>query len=208
LSVQNDIVPYGLPDHLPEGERLLWQGRPDWKRLAINAYHVRKVAIYFALVAAAQIIARVAQGEGYLDAARNLPVLFAMAVVACAILAGLAYACAKTTLYTLTSKRLLLKIGIALPAYINLPLNKIDAAALAESGGRCGTICFRTAGETRLAYLLLWPHAKPWNISKPQPALRDIPHADHVASQVAKALGGYHVAPATAQTFNNMVPAE
>ena len=42
----------GLPDHLPKGERLLWQGAPDWRLLAIQAFHVRKVAIYFALIAA------------------------------------------------------------------------------------------------------------------------------------------------------------
>jgi hypothetical protein len=44
----------GLPSDLPPGERVVWQGAPDWKRLAIHAFHVRKVALYFALMLAVQ----------------------------------------------------------------------------------------------------------------------------------------------------------
>ena len=40
----------GLPAMLPPGERLLWQGNPAWRSLAIRAYHVRKVALYFAVL--------------------------------------------------------------------------------------------------------------------------------------------------------------
>jgi hypothetical protein len=204
----NDTIPHGLPDHLPDGEKLLWQGRPDWKRLAINAFHVRKIAVYFGLIASAQLVARLSDGQSLSEAARSVPYVFAMGMVACGIFTGLAYASAKTTLYTLTSKRLLLKVGIALPAYINLPLKQVDAAAFAETGGGCGTICFRTAGETRLAYLLLWPHAKPWHFAKPHPALRDIPQADAVANQIARALGGHVLAAQTPEPSEQMVPAE
>ena len=42
----------GLPEPLPAGERVLWQGKPDWKRLANEAFHVRQVAVYFALMLA------------------------------------------------------------------------------------------------------------------------------------------------------------
>ena len=40
----------GLPALLPAGEKLLWQGSPDWRSLAVRAYHVRKIAIYFLLL--------------------------------------------------------------------------------------------------------------------------------------------------------------
>ena len=39
---------YGLPEALPEGEHILWQGAPDWKVLARRVFHTRKVAVYFA----------------------------------------------------------------------------------------------------------------------------------------------------------------
>jgi hypothetical protein len=41
----------GLPENLPEGEHILWQGGPKWTALAVRALHVRAVAIYFALLA-------------------------------------------------------------------------------------------------------------------------------------------------------------
>ncbi len=186
---QPDIIPNGLPDHLPEGERLIWQGRPDWKRLAINAFHIRKVAFYFAVIIVGQAIGRLGQQENFALALRLTPTLVLMAFAACGILLLLAYLNAKTTLYTLTSKRLLLKVGIALPAYINIPLKNIESASFAETGNGCGTIVFRTSGNTRLAYLLLWPHVRPWHFTQPQPALRDVPNAEGIATLVAEALG-------------------
>lgn len=193
MSHKPDIVPEGLPDHLPEGERLLWQGRPDWKRLAVNAFHVRKVAVYFLLIILAQAAARLQGSEGVSEALRLTPYLVLMAAGACGILLFLAYLSAKTTLYTLTSKRLLMKIGIALPAYINLPLREIESASYADTGNGCGTLIFRTSGSTRLAYLLLWPHARPWHFTKTFPALRDVQNGEAVASRFAAALGGHRL---------------
>jgi Bacterial PH domain len=83
-----------------------------------------------------------------------------------------------------------MKIGIALPVIINLPLRQIDGVSFAATGKGCGTICFKTGGNTRLAYLLLWPHAKPWNMSKPQPAFRDIADVESVAQRLAFIMGG------------------
>ena len=40
----------GLPEPLPAGERMIWQGKPDWRALALRAFHVRKVAIYFGVL--------------------------------------------------------------------------------------------------------------------------------------------------------------
>jgi len=35
----------GLPEHLPQGEVMLWQGSPHWQSLALRAFHIRKVAL-------------------------------------------------------------------------------------------------------------------------------------------------------------------
>ena len=45
-------LPRGLPERLPDGERLLWQGAPDWRALARQAFHVRGLAIYFGAIVA------------------------------------------------------------------------------------------------------------------------------------------------------------
>ena len=46
----------GLPEPLPSGERLLWQGRPDWVVQAIEDFHVRKLAIYFLVMLVVQAL--------------------------------------------------------------------------------------------------------------------------------------------------------
>jgi Bacterial PH domain len=205
-----DIVPDGLPDHLPEGEHMLWQGSPDWKRLAIDAFHVRKVAIYFAGVIALQAAYRLPQSSSAAEAFANAPVLIACAAAACSILAFIAYLSAKTTRYTLTNKRALMRIGITLPITVNVPYGKVDGVSFANTGDDCGTICFKPGNNVRLAYLMLWPHAKPWNFSKPQPAFRDIADVDAVASRLASLLGGRMPAPQprAAVPQPDMIPAE
>lgn len=191
MTDRPDIVPEGLPDHLPEGETLLWQGRPDWKRLAINAFHVRKVALYFLLIAIGQAAYRLAEGESLLESMKALPMLTLLGAAACGILLVMAYVSARTTHYNLTSKRVLMKVGMALPVIINIPYRQIDGVSFAATGGTCGNLVFKTGGDTRLAYLLLWPHARPWHLTRPQPALRDIPDVEAVASKLALALGGH-----------------
>ena len=48
---EHDFEPIrGLPGDLPEGETILWQGAPNWLTLAEQAFHVRAVAAYFALM--------------------------------------------------------------------------------------------------------------------------------------------------------------
>ncbi len=210
MSNQPDIIPDGLPDHLPEGERLLWQGRPDWKRLAINAFHVRKVAIYFAVLILVQGAWKLSHGAALTEALQSVPKLIGLAISACAILLVIAYASARSTRYTLTSKRVLMKVGIALPVIINLPLRQIDGVSFATTGNDCGTVCFKTGGNVRLAYLLLWPHAMPWQLTKPKPAFRDIPNVEEVASRLALTLGGQMpiIETQSAMPHGNMVPAE
>ena len=185
-----DVIPEGLPDHLPEGETLLWQGRPDWRRLAIDALHVRKVAIYFAMIIAGQAALKLASGASWAEAVHAVPVLAGAAAAACSILLLLAYASARTTRYTLTSRRALMKIGIALPVIVNIPFRHIDGVSFAITGGNRGTIVFKTGGGVRLAYLLLWPHARPWRVTKPQPAFRAIADVESVATRLAAAIGG------------------
>jgi hypothetical protein len=196
VSQTPDIIPDGLPDHLPEGETLLWQGRPKWGSLAVNAFHVRKVAIYFAAIILGQGLWRLAAGKSIAEALQAVPVLTGLALAACALLMGLAWLSARTTRYTLTSKRAMMKVGIALPVIINIPYRQVDAVSFAVTGGGTGNLVFKPGGGVRLAYLLLWPHARPWHLSKPQPAFRDIPDVEAVASRLARVLGGQMLSPA------------
>ena len=46
----------GLPEPLPPGERIVWQGAPDWRVLALHAYHLRQLAGYFGVMMAIQAL--------------------------------------------------------------------------------------------------------------------------------------------------------
>jgi hypothetical protein len=185
----------GLPQVLPAGERMLWQGSPRWQDLAIHAFHARKVIWYFVAIASIQGAFRLYDGLPLAEAARPFTWLIPMGLVAAAILTGLAYASARTTVYTMTTKRIVMRIGIALPVTLNLPFKLIDGASLRLYGNGSGEIAVKLHGKERVAYMILWPHARPLHFSKPEPTLRAIPDADRVATLLATALTGTAVLP-------------
>ena len=49
VEYENEPIP-GLPGIPPKGERILWQGSPDWRVLARTAFHTRLVTGYFVLL--------------------------------------------------------------------------------------------------------------------------------------------------------------
>lgn len=201
MSGDFDFEPIkGLPEQLPKGERLLWQGGPDWKRLALDAFHARKVIYYFAALAGLQMLASLATGSTLEPALRPLLWLVPMALAASLILAGLAWLSARTTVYTLTSKRLVMRIGMALPITINIPFKLIDKAAVKVNADGTGDIPLTLHDGEHIAYLALWPHARRWQFSKPQPSLRSIPNADRIATLLARALAGETVQPEMTET--------
>jgi hypothetical protein len=175
----------GLPARLPAGEELLWQGRPDANALAREAYGIRWIAGYFALI----VLWRATVGfdeAGLLGAlAFGLPYV-GLAVLGCAIVYLLAVAQARATIYTITSSRVVMRIGAALTVTFNFPFVQMESAQL-DDRGATGTIALQTKGETRISFLILWPHVRPWHVARTQPALRCIPDAAAVAKLLAAA---------------------
>ena len=178
---------YGLPEELPEGETVLWQGAPDWKALAVRRYHVRKVAVYFALLLGARVVTLMSDGMPLGAALLGTLLLSTLAVVAVGLLAFTAWFAARTTVYTLTNKRVVMRIGIALTISLNLPLKRLQGAALAAFGDGRGDIALQLLGQDRVAYLHLWPHARRWHFVKPEPTLLCLPDAQAVAAQLTAA---------------------
>jgi len=197
----------GLPQHLPEGERLLWQGAPRWQDLAVHAFHARKVVWYFSALGALSAAVRYADGEELARVIGPFSWLVPMGLIAAALLTALAYLSARTTVYTITSKRLAMRVGMALPVTINLPFSQIDGAAVRLFGNGSGDIPLKINAKERVAYLLLWPHARPFHFSHPQPALRCVAKADEVANLLASALAGTAVAPAAKAVGASAQPA-
>jgi hypothetical protein len=180
-----DAAP-GLPTKLPKGEILLWQGAPDWRALAVRVFHVRKLALYFSVLLIWTV------GDGLLAGA-DADLLMAFwpvpaALAAIGVMAALAWLTARSTIYTITSRRIVIRFGMALPMTINLPFTVVGSAALKESGGGIGDISIETIGNDQIAYLVLWPHVRPWRFAKVQPSLRCVPDSPRIARLLSNAL--------------------
>lgn len=177
----------GLPEKPPAGEVILWQGRPDTLALAREALSLNWILGYFAVL----IVWRVGVSSADYTFAQALTHAIPFVLIG-ALSAGLlvlvAWVQAKATVYTVTSARVAMRVGAALTITLNLPYSRIEAADLDLRKSGTGTIAFRTAGETKLSYLVLWPHVRPWHTRRTQPALRCIPEAEKVARMIAEAV--------------------
>jgi hypothetical protein len=178
----------GLPARPPQGERVLWQGRPDALALANDALALKWVAGWFALIALWRGGAAASAGGLEMGLAYGLPYIF-VGVVACAILYAIAWSQARATVYTLTTARVAMRVGAALTVTLNIPFRQIAQADLRLIGRRgLGSIVMTTSGADRLSYVMCWPHVRPWRMSHTQPALRCIPDAARVAKLMAEAV--------------------
>lgn len=176
----------GLPEKPPAGERILWQGRPATWALARDSLAMYWVAAYFAVLA----VWRVGVSSIELGLAGALPLavpFLILGALACGLILLISWVQAKGTVYTITTARIAMRVGAALTVTLNLPFTRIASADLDLRRDGTGTIALTTAGETRLSYLVLWPHVRPWRMRQTQPALRSIPDAERVAALIADA---------------------
>lgn len=177
----------GLPEPLPEGERVLWRGSPRFIPLAWRAFHVREVAIYFGVLAIWRAFSMTSAGRDIETTAMSVSWLLFLGLIAAGILGLLAWITTRTTIYTITNRRVVMRYGIALPMTINLPFRAMGAAGVRIYGGGVGDIPLAMDEGKRLAYLVLWPHVRPWHLSKPQPMLRAVADAAGVAEILGRA---------------------
>ena len=171
----------GLPERPPEGERILWQGAPAAWPLARHALSAGWVAGYFALLAlwrGAVVGAEAGATAGLVTASWYV----AIGALAVGVLAAMAWAMARATVYTLTTERIVMRIGAALTLTVNLPYRWIDSADLRMNRDGTGSIELALKGDNKLSYLVLWPHVRPWSIGRPRPALRCLPDAREAAA--------------------------
>ena len=188
----------GLPEPLPVGERLLWQGAPEVGPIALRAFHLRKVAIYFGLLLAWRGMSVASDGGSAAQVVAAMAWVLPLAGFALGTLYALAWLTARTALYTITSKRVVLRIGIVLTLTFNLPLRRIVAAGLYEDPSGRGDIPLTLAAADKIAWVHLWPHCRPWRLARPEPMLRGLPRVREVAQILARAWVAANELPAAA----------
>lgn len=185
----------GLPERPPEGERILWQGAPDWRGLAWRAFHVREVAFYFAALVAAQPALALIDGQALSGSAKPMLWVALAGAVAIGALTLLGWLSARGAIYTITSRRLVLRFGVALPMTVNLPFAVIAGAGLKLSRSGHGDLPIAIMPGEKVSYAILWPHVRPWRLSRPEPMLRAVADAAGVADILARALAAHAGAP-------------
>jgi hypothetical protein len=186
---EHDFEPIrGLPGDLPKGEVILWQGAPSWIRLAEQAFHVRAVAGYFAVMFAWRVSTAIMGGEAPVHAIESVLAVAPIALVAVGILASMAWLNSRTTVYTITNRRVVMRFGAAIPKAINIPFGIIDSASIKPLPNDGGDIALQLKAPNKIAFMHLWPHARPWRMGSPQPTLRAISDARSVAGILAEAM--------------------
>lgn len=178
----------GLPQHLPEGERIVWQGRASGKTLAIHAFHVRSVAIYFMVIVATRIAFGLFQGQSSADFVRIAGMTTILGVGAVMILSLLAWSMARRSCFTVTNKRIVVRHGVAIRKYINIPFGDVKAVNLRQHPSGDGDIALETIAGKRIPYFHLWPFARPLRLTNTVPLIRAIPDAAGVANALAHAM--------------------
>ena len=186
-----EAVP-GLPHELPPGETLLWQGRPEWRALARSTFKSRWLAGYLGLFATLRLADGIYHGEGAAGV-QAFAIFVGLSAVCLGIVALLAWGYARATLYSITSERVVMRIGVAIPLTVNLPFRRIGSADLVARDGELGDIVLQLATTDRIAWLHLWPHAQTRHVSKPRPTLLNLPRSHEVAALLGRAVEAWAV---------------
>ncbi len=180
----------GLPGQLPEGEKILWQGAPDWRSLAVHLCHIRSITIYFFALMVWRVVVTVSDGRPATDALEVFPWLAALLGIVVILIVAFSYLVGRTTIYTITTRRLVLRYGIAFTKAVNVPLRVVHSAFLRMHANGTGDIALALSGKDKIAYLILWPHARPWRFNSPEPMLRAVPEPQRVSEILRGALAG------------------
>ncbi len=179
----------GIREPLPAGERVLWQGAPRWQSIAVRGLHIRKVAVYFGVLLAWRVVSSLADGQSVGASLSGASMLAVVTLLGIGLIATLAWLSARTTIYAITTRRVMMRIGIALPIFVNLPFRGIEAVQMRRFKDGTADLPLQLQDDVRLAYLHLWPHARPWRVAHPQPMLRGLRDPEQVAALLRDALG-------------------
>jgi len=177
----------GLPEPLPQGETILWQGAPNWISMAKHVFRLQWLSLYFAVIVIWQLISVSNSDEGLAAGWSSVALAFFLAVIGLVLIGCLAYWSSTTAMYTLTNRRIVMRVGIVLTVTFNFPYKTLGSAGLKLYKDGTGDIPIQIATEDKIAFFHLWPHVRPWRLANPEPMLRCVPDAQQVAQLLTEA---------------------
>ncbi len=196
---QDRLSGRGLPSRLPNGERLLWQGKPDAVALARHAFRAPLLGVYFGIILLASAVVARSHGADLHAMTVSLLHRAGLAAVPLALIAVYAWATSASTTYSITSRRVVVQCGMALPVSFNIPFARIDAAGLRLHRRGAGDIALSLQAGDRMSYFALWPNVRPWHLAQTEPMLRCLAGAGEVSAILANALAGHAQAEAAVE---------
>ena len=172
---------FGFPEALPASEKVLWQGSPCAWLIARRIFFLPHLFFYFLILSCMALIV-----NSEVLSLRDLLVKFSfymsLGIVAIFILLAISYLISSTTVYSITDKRVVMRIGIVLNLSLNIPFGRIETAACKTYPDKSGDISLNLVPDNKIAYLHLWPHCRPWFFSSPRPRLSCLKDIEVVAS--------------------------
>lgn len=178
----------GIDAPLPPGERVRWQGRPALGPLARRAFHVRAILLYFGALAALRAVLSSSDGRPRAEVLAGASALLVMGIVAAGLAWFVAWLSVRTTVFAVTDRRVVLKSGIVLSTTLSLPFRVVDRVDVRRHRDGSGDVVIAIGGNDRIAYFTLWPYARPWRLSHPEPMLRAVPDFDDLTTALRQAL--------------------
>lgn len=175
-----------LPEPLPEGEHILWQQSPAWSPYSRRVFQIDKIALYF-LVLLVWVAASAAADGGWTAALRALSWAVWPALGVLGMLALLGWLYARSTVYTITNRRVVIESGLAIPAAVNLPFGCVERADIKCFRDGTGDIELSMSGP-RLLYSMLWPNLHLFRLKQPRPKLLALNQPRQVAALLGNAL--------------------
>jgi len=176
-----------LPSALPKNEKILWQGTPHFWTLAKNLFWIRAVMVYFLVLIVMGFIEGYQEGQSNQQMLMSFALMVLMSILGTGMLAFLAFCTARTTVYTITNRRVVMRIGVVLTKTFNLPLTKIESADIVSQKNQIGNIAIQVESSTKIAFFHLWPHARPWRLQHPEPMLLGLESVDEVSTILTQA---------------------
>ena len=172
---------FGFPESLPASEKVLWQGSPCAWLVAKRIFFLPHLFFYFLILSCLVLIV-----NSEVFTLKHLFIEFvsymSLGMFAIFLLLAISFLISSTTVYSITDKRVVMRIGIVLNLSLNIPCTKIETAACKVYPDKSGDISLNLVHDNKIAYLHLWPHCRPWFFSSPQPRFSCLKNVEVVAS--------------------------
>jgi len=178
-------APKNILDAIPNGESILWKGRPSLWGFSWNLFGLKWITLYLSMLSIVSV-ARFFASDFYTAFYVDFLPFFLSGIFASIILIGLAATQTYSTVYIITENRVIIKTGAERSFRISMAFKKIKEVNLQKRGASIGTISFELLSEKRVPYISCWPSVRPWKFKRTQPAFSCIGSVDEVATILRK----------------------